>query len=60
MAALTGQCPICGTQLNLSSNLEVTEVITCSDCNNRVAVESIKNNQVMLQTAPVIEEDWGQ
>ncbi|HHA19919.1 MAG TPA: hypothetical protein ENK70_09465 [Methylophaga sp.] len=53
-------CPICGGVIPLPDDVEVSEIITCSECYNRVVVERIEGENVVLSEAPEIEEDWGQ
>lgn len=60
MANLEENCPICDAQVTLTDDIEESEVITCSDCNNRIVVESIEGTKVTLAEAPEIEEDWGE
>lgn len=60
MTKLKSECPICAETISLAANTEPSEIIQCSGCNNRVVVTSIKENQVTLEEAPKIEEDWGQ
>lgn len=60
MANLQANCPICDGQINLAKDTEESEIINCPECNNRVVVESLNNNQVILDEAPEIEEDWGE
>lgn len=61
MPALTSTCPICDGQVNLSSDVEESEIISCQECSNRLVVASVSSNPgVTLEEAPEIEEDWGQ
>jgi len=54
------ECPICGSQAEFSSIPEENELINCNSCNNRLLVKKIENNQIILEEAPQIEEDWGE
>lgn len=60
MSNLQTNCPICDAQVNLPDNTEESEIITCSECSNRVVVENINNKNITLAEAPEIEEDWGE
>ncbi|RJR28406.1 lysine biosynthesis protein LysW [Candidatus Microgenomates bacterium] len=53
-------CPICDGQVTIPENTEVSEILTCSECNNRVVVAAIDGDQVTLEKAPEVEEDWGE
>ena len=60
MKNLNANCPICGGQISLAEDVEVSELFICKECSNRIVIESISNNNVVLKEAPKIEEDWGQ
>lgn len=60
MANLSANCPICDGGIKIPEDTEETEILTCSECGNRVVVESISENKVELEKAPEIEEDWGE
>ena len=60
MAKLKSECPICAESITIADNTESSEIIQCPGCNNRIVVKNIKDNQVTLEEAPKIEEDWGQ
>jgi len=53
-------CPICGGAILLTTDVEISEIITCSECYNRVVIEKIEGRDVILSEAPEIDEDWGQ
>lgn len=53
-------CPICDGQVNIPENIEVSEVIICSDCHSRLVVEKIDKGKVVIGQAPEVEEDWGE
>jgi lysine biosynthesis protein LysW len=57
---LKGNCPICDCEINLPEETEETEIITCSECRNRLVVEKIEEGRVILKEAPKVEEDWGE
>jgi lysine biosynthesis protein LysW len=60
MTNLNGSCPICDGGVTLPNNTEVSEIIMCSDCNNRLVVKEINEKQIALEEAPQVEEDWGE
>ncbi len=53
-------CPICDGQVTIPDGTEESEILTCTECSNRVVVKSVKGADVVLDKAPDIEEDWGQ
>ena len=46
MINLQANCPICDAQVTLSDDTEESEVITCSECSNRIVVEGIDGKKV--------------
>ena len=53
-----GECPVCGAELSLSSDLVKGELMECDDCGTELEVVSV--DPVKLEEAPEAEEDWGQ
>lgn len=53
-------CPVCDAVIELPADTEETEIITCPECENRLVVELIKDERLILGEAPEIEEDWGE
>ncbi len=53
-------CPICQAEINLASDTQESEVITCSDCQSRLVVDKVDMDRVDLSQAPEVEEDWGE
>jgi alpha-aminoadipate carrier protein LysW len=51
-------CPECGAELDLSTGLEVGEILVCPDCG--VELEVVNLSPISLQLAPEVEEDWGE
>ncbi|MFW6017993.1 MAG: lysine biosynthesis protein LysW [Halapricum sp.] len=51
-------CVECGTELTLHENLEVGEIVDCSTCG--AELEVVETGPVELDTAPELEEDWGE
>lgn len=60
MTERKSECPICAETISIAENTEISEIIQCSGCKNRIVVSSIKGDKVVLAEAPKIEEDWGQ
>jgi lysine biosynthesis protein LysW len=60
MQQLQTTCPICDAQITLEGNIEETEIINCSFCENRIVVSTIQNDHIVMEEAPAIEEDWGE
>lgn len=57
---LKGICITCDAVLTFPDNTEESEIISCNDCKSRLVIEKINKQQVTLQEAPVVEEDWGE
>ncbi|MCK4898251.1 MAG: lysine biosynthesis protein LysW [Anaerolineales bacterium] len=51
-------CPECVAELELASDVEVNEIMVCSDCGVDLEVTSLAPATVEL--APMVEEDWGE
>ena len=60
MKQIKGSCPICGVKIISSGGLEESEIINCRECQSRLVVENINNNNAEFSEAPNIEEDWGE
>lgn len=61
MQETTENCPICDWQIVIPEGTEVSEILTCPDCGNKVVVENRDDTgKVVLAAAPEVEEDWGQ
>lgn len=57
---MKGICPICEAQIK-QDNVEVSEIITCTECSTKLEVISVNKGKTMvLKEAPKVEEDWGQ
>ncbi len=52
------ECPECAAQLELSDEVEVGEILICSDCG--VELEVVGLEPLRLDKAPEVEEDWGE
>jgi alpha-aminoadipate carrier protein LysW len=52
------ECPECGAEVSLHDDLEVGEIIDCGTCG--AELEVIAADPPVLETAPELEEDWGE
>jgi alpha-aminoadipate carrier protein LysW len=52
------ECPECGGDLELDSDVMVGEIVPCGDCG--AELEVTKGDPFALQLAPEEEEDWGE
>ena len=50
------ECPVCGAEVTLASDVEKGEIIVCDDCGSELEV----TGQDSVQEAPQEEEDWGE
>ena len=57
MAKITAQCPECEAELILEDVVQ-NEIVVCSDCG--VDLEIISLDPLVLELAPMEEEDWGE
>ncbi len=59
---MKAQCSICDAMLTLNDNVEVSEIVTCMECQNKLEVKAKDNESktVQLMEAPKVEEDWGE
>lgn len=60
MSKLKSPCPTCDAEVSLETGVEESEIISCLDCQSRLVVEKIEKTGVILNTAPEVEEDWGE
>lgn len=51
-------CAICGTDVDLPSDLEVGEIVDCLTCGSELEV--VADDPAALEEAPELEEDWGE
>ena len=51
-------CIECGAEVSLHYSLEVGEIVDCSTCG--AELEVIDTDPVELDSAPELEEDWGE
>ena len=57
---MQGTCPVCDAPITIPANTEVSEILTCGECQTRVVVQEITKTTVTLGQAPAVEEDWGE
>ena len=50
------ECPVCGAEIPLDSDIEKGEIVACDDCGSELEVTGPDS----VQEAPQEEEDWGQ
>jgi alpha-aminoadipate carrier protein LysW len=53
-----GECPVCAAEVVLSADAITGELLVCEECGAELELKSL--NPVVLDEAPVAEEDWGQ
>jgi lysine biosynthesis protein LysW len=58
--SLAANCPVCGTDLTLAEDIQVSELLSCPDCQTLLVVDMVEDHTAALREAPAIEEDWGQ
>lgn len=52
------ECIECGASVSLHDDVEAGEIIDCGTCGSELEV--IETDPVALNTAPELEEDWGE
>ena len=55
---LTAQCPECGAEVSLATDVERGEIVPCRDCG--AELEVVERDPLELRLAPEEEEDWGE
>lgn len=53
------KCPSCDSNIKLSSDLEVGEIVSCEECGEELEITE-RDGVKELQIAPDVEEDWGE
>jgi alpha-aminoadipate carrier protein LysW len=51
-------CPECAAEIVLADSTEIGEIVVCPDCGVDLEVTSLQ--PVMLELAPMEQEDWGE
>jgi len=54
------QCSICDARINVEESVEVAEIISCTECKNKLEVTGKSADTVTVKEAPKVEEDWGE
>lgn len=52
------ECVECGADVSLHDDLEIGEIVDCSTCG--AELEVIDVDPATLDTAPELQEDWGE
>ncbi len=52
------ECIECGAELSLHDDLEVAEIVDCATCGAELEVVAV--DPIAVDTAPELEEDWGE
>jgi alpha-aminoadipate carrier protein LysW len=52
------ECPVCGGEVPLESDIVVGELLECPDCGSELEV--LETDPPKLGEAPETEEDWGE
>jgi alpha-aminoadipate carrier protein LysW len=55
---MTGECPVCGAEVEPEWEVEPGEIIDCGDCG--AELEVVESDPLTLEEAPELEEDWGE
>jgi alpha-aminoadipate carrier protein LysW len=53
-------CPDCDAELEIPSDTEIGEIVSCSGCGLELEVKAIKDGCVELQELIIEGEDWGE
>ena len=54
------KCPDCDAELEIPSDTEIGEILSCSGCGLELEVKSVKDGCVDLQELTIEGEDWGE
>jgi alpha-aminoadipate carrier protein LysW len=54
------KCPDCDAELEIPSDTEVGEIVSCSGCGLELEVKTVKDGTVELQELTIEGEDWGE
>ena len=52
------ECVECGAELSLPDDLEAGEIVDCATCGTELEVIAV--DPPVVDTAPDLEEDWGE
>ncbi|MDR2707305.1 MAG: lysine biosynthesis protein LysW [Nitrososphaerota archaeon] len=53
-------CPDCDAEIDVPSDTEIGEIISCSGCGLELEVKAVKGGCVELQELAIEGEDWGE
>jgi len=53
-------CPECAAEFEAPNDLVVGEILSCPDCGLEVEVCEINSGKVLLKSAEIEGEDWGE
>jgi alpha-aminoadipate carrier protein LysW len=53
-------CPECAAEFEAPNDVVVGEIISCPDCGLEIEVSEINGDKVILKSAEVEGEDWGE
>ncbi|MFG0320171.1 MAG: lysine biosynthesis protein LysW [Planctomycetota bacterium JB042] len=56
--ALTASCPECAADVGFAEAPMESEIVPCADCGADLEVRG--TSPITLETAPEVEEDWGE
>jgi alpha-aminoadipate carrier protein LysW len=54
------KCPDCDAEIEIPSDTETGEIISCSGCGLELEVKTVKDGRVELQELTIEGEDWGE
>jgi len=54
------KCPDCDAELEIPTDTEEGEIVSCSGCGLELEVKTIKDGHVDLQELTIEGEDWGE
>jgi len=52
------ECVECGAEASLRDGIETGEIVDCATCG--AELEVVDTGPAVLETAPELEEDWGE
>ncbi|MCL2135034.1 MAG: lysine biosynthesis protein LysW [Candidatus Bathyarchaeota archaeon] len=57
---LKSKCPDCDADIEIPTDTEIGEIVSCSGCGLELEVKDIKDDNVNLQEITIEGEDWGE
>ncbi len=54
------ECKDCGSEITVTNDAMVGEIITCPDCGADFEIVSKKEDTIEIKPAESVGEDWGQ